>query len=207
MNLLLDVMSPIPEFSVFDENKIIISIKLPQTQEKKLSDTIIPSYIKINKDLNLQKNLQSLVVTTGPGSYTAIRVGVSFMLGIHYSKNIKIAGVSSEDLLNFELSKNKEKNIGMFISSANEQQIICYKKVNQDYNYIKIEKNNFNELNNLHDLNILYFNDKPLNLIKNNIKQNNYVIKDNIVKNFSKLNFDNSDVLKPIYISNNKNLN
>jgi hypothetical protein len=59
MNLLLDVMSPIPEFSVFDENKIIISIKLPQTQEKKLSDTIIPSYIKINKDLNLQKNLQS----------------------------------------------------------------------------------------------------------------------------------------------------
>ena len=207
MNLLLDVMSPIPEFSVFDENKIIISIKLPQTQEKKLSDTIIPSYIKINKDFNLQKNLQSLVVTTGPGSYTAIRVGVSFMLGIHYSKNIKIAGVSSEDLLNFELSKNKEKNIGMFISSANEQQIICYKKVNQDYNYIKIEKNNFNELNNLHDLNILYFNDKPLNLIKNNIKQNNYVIKDNIVKNFSKLNFDNSDVLKPIYISNNKNLN
>ena len=53
----------------------------------------------------------------------------------------------------------------------------------------------------------MYFNDKPLNLIKNNIKQNNYVIKDNIVKNFSKLNFDNTDVLKPIYISNNKNLN
>ena len=207
MNLLLDVMSPIPEFSVFDENKIIISIKLPQTQEKKLSDTINPSYIKINKVLNLQKNLQSLVVTTGPGSFTAIRVGVSFMLGIHYSKNIKIAGVSSEDLLNFELPKNKEKNIGMFISSANDQQIICYKKVNQNYNYIKIEKNNLNELKNLNDLNILYFNDKPLNLIKNNIKQNNYVIKDNIVKNFSKLNFDNTDVLKPIYISNNKNLN
>ena len=81
------------------------------------------------------------------------------------------------------------------------------KKVNQNYNYIKIEKNNLNELKNLNDLNILYFNDKPLNLIKNNIKQNNYVIKDNIVKNFSKLNFDNTDVLKPIYISNNKNLN
>ena len=129
------------------------------------------------------------------------------MLGIHYSKNIKIAGVSSEDLLNIEMPKNKEKNIGMFISSANDQQIICYKKVNQNYNYIKIEKNNLNELKNLNDLNILYFNDKPLNLIKNNIKQNNYVIKDNIVKNFSKLNFDNTDVLKPIYISNNKNLN
>ena len=57
MNLLLDVMSPIPEFSVFDENKIIISIKLPQTQEKKLSDTIIPSYIKINKDLNLHSKM------------------------------------------------------------------------------------------------------------------------------------------------------
>ena len=91
MNLLLDVISPIPEFSVIYENKIIVSSQILQSEEEKLSDTIIPCYLKINKKLNISKKLQSVIVTTGPGSYTSLRVGISFILGLYLSKNIKIA--------------------------------------------------------------------------------------------------------------------
>ena len=44
MNLLLDVISPIPEFSVINDNKIILSRRIVKSEEKKLSDSIIPAY-------------------------------------------------------------------------------------------------------------------------------------------------------------------
>ena len=50
MNLLLDVISPIPEFSVINDNKIILSSKIVKSEENKLSDSIIPAYQKINND-------------------------------------------------------------------------------------------------------------------------------------------------------------
>ena len=115
MNLLLDVISPIPEFSVIDDNKIIYSCKIMHSKEKKLSDCIIPTYLEIEKNLKLKNNLKSVIVTTGPASFTSLRVGVSFMLGLHFSKEINIAGVSSEDLLNFEINKNVKINHGIYI--------------------------------------------------------------------------------------------
>ena len=106
MNLLLDVISPIPEFSVINDNKIILSSKIVKSAENKLSDSIIPAYQKIDKALNLTRYLTSLIVTTGPGSYTSLRIGISFILGLHFSKEIKISGVSGEDLLDFEINNN-----------------------------------------------------------------------------------------------------
>ena len=105
MNLFLDVISPIPEFTVINDNKIILSRRIVKSEENKLSDSIIPVYKKIDKALNLTRNLPSLIVTKGPGSYTSLRIGISFILGLHFSKEIKIAGVSSEDLLNFEINE------------------------------------------------------------------------------------------------------
>ena len=94
-------------FLVINDNKIILSRRIVKSEENKLSDSIIPVYKKIDKALNLTRNLTSLIVTKGPGSYTSLRVGISFILGLHFSKEIKIAGVSSEDLLNFEISNNQ----------------------------------------------------------------------------------------------------
>ena len=69
----------------------------------------------INKKLNISKKLQSVIVTTGPGSYTSLRVGISFILGLYLSKNIKIAGISSLNLLNFKISSNSNLNYGIYI--------------------------------------------------------------------------------------------
>lgn len=40
-------------------------------------------------------DIQSIVVTTGPGAFTGLRVGVSIALGIAFSKNISIIPMSS----------------------------------------------------------------------------------------------------------------
>ena len=207
MNLFLDVISPIPEFSVIDDNKIILSSKIVKSEENKLSDNIIPTYLKIDKTLKLTKNLKSLIVTTGPGSYTSLRVGISFILGLHFSKKIKIAGISIQNLINFEISNDPGSNYGIYITSANNQKFFCYKLYKKNFKYLKLENNNINNFEELNQIDFLYYNYKPLNISLKNCKQIKYQIKKKIVKNFLKLKFSNSDILSPIYISNNQILN
>ena len=60
MLLFLDVISPIPEFCVIDDNKILLQQKITQSETDKLSDNIIQSYIEIDKRLNLTKNLKKV---------------------------------------------------------------------------------------------------------------------------------------------------
>ena len=58
MLLFLDVISPIPEFCVIDDNKVILKEKIIQNETDRLSDNIIQSYIEIDKRLNLTQNLK-----------------------------------------------------------------------------------------------------------------------------------------------------
>ena len=108
MILFLDVISSIPEFSVIDDNKIVFSCNIVQSHEEKLSDNIFSSYIKINKSLDLEKRLKSVIITTGPGSYTSLRVGAAFLTGLQYSKDLNIIGISSETILNLISNQNNE---------------------------------------------------------------------------------------------------
>ena len=205
MNLILDIISPIPEFSIFEDNKIILSKKIINSPEEKLSDKIIPSFEKIDESLNLTEKLKSLIVTSGPGSYTALRVGISFMLGLHFSKNIKIASISIADLLKFEI--NNDLNYGFYVVSSNNQEFICIKMLKKDYFYIKLEDNNKEQFKEIQDIDILYFNHRVWASNNNNFKQINYLIKQNIVKNINKIDFNDVATVKALYVSNNKSLN
>ena len=133
MNLLLDVISPIPEFTVIDDNKIILSRSIIQFEGDKLSDSIIPTFLDIEKSLNLGKYMSSLIVTTGPASYTSLRVGIAFILGQHFAKNIKIATLTAENLLKLNIYTNKALKHGIYIISANNQRFICYQLENLKY--------------------------------------------------------------------------
>ena len=53
MFLFLDVVSPIPEFHLIKDKKIIVSIKITENNDEKLSDTIIPKYLKMSKTYEL----------------------------------------------------------------------------------------------------------------------------------------------------------
>ena len=204
MILYLDVVSSIPEFSIIEDNKIIFSTKIIHSVDEKLSDNIIPKYLEMNKSFKFQKNLKGLIITTGPGSYTSLRVGAAFIAGLKYSKNIKIASVSSEIISKFLISDNNKINELVYINSANSQNFISLQNNKNIFTHYKID----NEYANLpKEVKKIYFNEKPLKNQLNNIKYEKFNLNSLVVQNLNKINFNNKNLIKPIYISNNKLLN
>jgi len=204
MILYLDVVSSIPEFSIIEDNKIIFSTKIIHSVDEKLSDNIIPKYLEMNKSFKFQKNLKGLIITTGPGSYTSLRVGAAFIAGLKYSKNIKTASVSSEIISKLLISDNNKINELVYINSANSQNFISLQNNKNIFTHYKID----NEYANLpKEVKKIYFNEKPLKNQLNNIKYEKFNLNSLVVQNLNKINFNNKNLIKPIYISNNKLLN
>ena len=204
MILYLDVVSSIPEFSIIEDNKIIFSTKIIHSLDEKLSDNIIPKYLEMNKSFKFQNNLKGLVITTGPGSYTSLRVGAAFIAGLKYSKNIKTASVSSEIISKLLISDNNKINELVYINSANSQNFISLQNNKNIFTHYKID----NEYANLpKEVKKIYFNEKPLKNQLNNIKYEKFNLNSLVVQNLNKINFNNKNLIKPIYISNNKLLN
>ena len=114
MFLFLDVVSPIPEFHLIKDKKIIVSIKITENNDEKLSDTIIPKYLKISKAYDLNNKITHLIITTGPGSYTALRVGASFIAGLGQSMSLPVAIISTENIYKFLSPSNI--NSGIYFS-------------------------------------------------------------------------------------------
>jgi len=203
MLLFLDIISSIPEFCVIDENKIILQQKITQSETDKLSDNIIQSYIEIDKRLNLTKNLKRISSTIGPGSYTSLRVGSAFMSGLMISRKIPYYPLSIEDIINFNSTLYSKKNLGVFITSSNNQKFLCYKIKDGKMEYYKIENNQFSIPKHI---DLILFNKSKIN--KNNeLEQMLFSFFEEFFNNYNNLIFKNNIIIKPIYISNNKLLN
>ena len=203
MLLFLDVISSIPEFCVIDDNKVILQQKITKDETDRLSDHIIQSYIEIDKNLNLTKNLKKISTTIGPGSYTSLRVGSAFISGLMISRKIPYYPLSIEDILNFYSIKYSKKKLGAFITSSNNQKFLCYKVKDSVMEYYKIENNKYSVPKHI---DLIIFNK---NKIKANSKleQIQFSFFDEFYNNYNNLTFKKNIIIKPIYISNNRLLN
>ena len=201
MFLFLDVASPISEFHLINDKKIIDSIKITNKTDQKLSDLLIPTYLKIDNDYNLSKKLKKLIITIGPGSYTALRVGASFIAGLSQSMDLPVAVISTTTIYKHLSDTNKQ--IGIYFESSNNQKFFLYQK-NSEYINVKIENQNFviPEL-----ISYIFYNLGLPNFIDNKIKSEMFSIKMNVLENLEKLEFNKNLIIKPIYISNNSILN
>ena len=203
MLLFLDVISPIPEFCVIDDNKVILKEKIIKNETDRLSDNIIQSYIEIDKRLNLTQNLKKISTTIGPGSYTSLRVGSAFISGLMISHKIAYYPLSIEDILNFNSKKSFNKSLGVFITSANNQQFLCYKNKDNVMEYNKIENNKYSIPKHIE---LILFNKTEINE-NNKLQQIQFSFFEEFYKNYNNLNFKKNIIIKPIYISNNQLLN
>ena len=201
MFLLLDVASPIPEFHLINDKKIIDSIKITDNNDQKLSDLLIPSYLEIDNAYKLSKNLKKLIITIGPGSYTSLRVGASFIAGLSQSMNLPVSAVSTLTIHN-HLSELRN-HIGVYFESSNKQKFFSYQK-NYQFIHEKIDDMSYKIPESVSKL--LYNFTLP-NFINTKIESEKFAIKINIIENLDKLEFDNNLIIKPIYISNNTILN
>ena len=201
MFLLLDVASPIPEFHLIDDKKIIDSIKITDNNDQKLSDLLIPTYIEIDTAYKLSKNLEKLIITIGPGSYTALRVGASFIAGLSQSMSLPVSVVSTLTIYNHLLEPHN--HIGVYFESSNKQKFFSYKK---NYEFIHEKIDNISYVMPKSVSKVLYNLTLP-DFINNKTQSEIFSIKDNVIENFDKLEFDKDLIIKPIYISNNTILN
>ena len=212
MILFLDTISPPPTFTVIKDNKVIHSIHILDEKTNKISDCIIPAFFELQKESGLDNKIKKLVVCTGPGSYTSLRVGIAFMYGISYSKKIPLIGITCFDLFKFAIPKTIVKKTLMFVCSSNDQQFIRIYS-NQDDKYL-IKK--------------LDYQSQPINMdyAKYNYSISNSKLSSNVIKTFNLTNLQiinlaeivknnlkkitslpKNNIINPIYISNNKILN
>ena len=201
MFLFLDVVSPIPEFYLINDKKIIDSIKITDKSDQKLSDLLIPTYLEINNAYKLSKNLKKLIITIGPGSYTALRVGASFIAGLSQSMNLPVSTVST--LTIHDHLSEPRNHIGIYFESSNNQKFFSYNK-NHEFIHEKIDDTLYKMPDSVSK--VLYNVNLP-NFINNKIQSDIFSLKINIIENLGKLKFVNNPIIKPIYISNNVILN
>ena len=210
MILFLNVISPKPEFVLLDNNKIVESLPILDHDSDKVSDHIQHKFKKFEKKNNFLDMLDCLVVCRGPGSYTSLRVCISFMLGISYSKNIHIYGPSCIDLLNKSILDKDFNTTIIVICSANNQNFICIpcvKKYHQYTTYKINDKYTFNNIN-LKVYSKCIFNYPLAEGLRENLSIDidclKYTdLKENLIK-FSSLILIKQSILQPIYISENK---
>ena len=212
MILFLDVVSPLPEFSLIEDNKIIFSKKILTNSMDKMSDHLIPTYLYLEKKFSLDKKLNLLITNTGPGSYTALRVGISFLSGLSIAQNINLIGLSCIDLFCYKVRNEELRSSLIYIISSNNQQFVCLYSVKKNKYIIHKVENNDNQFE-IHKLSIknIFTNSslikKKLNFL-NNIKCNTISFHELVNQNIKQIiSLPKQDIIKPIYISNNKILN
>ena len=214
MILFLDTVSSLPEFSLIEDNKIIYSHKILGKHNDKMSDCLLPSYLKLEKKFSLNTKLQLLLVNTGPGSYTALRVGIAFFSGLSLSQNIDLIGLPCVDLFRLIVTSEDLNYTGICISSSNNQIFICFFNIKQNKLIIKkIDKNLDLDKQNidLSFLKIVYTNEVLHESFKNffldidmKIIKFSEIVSHNIVgiKKYKK-----NKIISPIYYSDNRILN
>ena len=212
MILFLDTVSPLPEFSVIDDNKIIFSQKIFDDYDQKMSDSILPIYAEIENKLNLRKKIKYLVVSKGPGSYTALRVGISFLSGLSLSTGIPIIGISCMDVSSFLINRINISSTAVYILSSNNQKYIySFDMKKKEQNIVKIEKNESLLNIDLSNIKKLLTNDNSVFadlILPNKIEFIMFNFKETVAKFIDRIILlPNSEIINPIYISNNKILN
>ena len=71
-----------------------------QKQSEKLFEFIIDSVKKSNITIN---DIDTIAVSSGPGSYTGLRIGMSFAKGLAYGKNVELYAINTIDSIIYGL--------------------------------------------------------------------------------------------------------
>ena len=209
MKLYLDIISPKPKFILFDNNNLIKTLELLDKKKSKISDSIDIKYLELSNKYNFARKLSHLYICIGPASYTALRVGISFLLGLSYSLNIPLISFKYETFLKHYIKRNHYFNTVIFIFSSQNQNFIFYPK-NKIKKY-EIEKIRYDEL--MKNKKIFLYKNCLINtnlsrkiLDKINKKfDNTKILECSDYFNFFKNNVkDNKKLIKPLYISDNK---
>lgn len=208
--LAIDTSSAICSVAILEDDKLIDEINL--NDGKTHSENLMPILDNILKKNNIEiKEIEMIACSTGPGSFTGIRIGVASIKPIAEVLNIKVASVTSLETLAMNIedadiivslidARNNQVYCGIFDNNYNKKQEYLADDINvvieklQNYNNIVFVGNGailHKELliNKLH----------KIRFVENNI-QSAFNVGRIGYKKFLENDLLNADTVKPIYL-------
>ena len=107
--LSLETSAKVCSVAVHDQGKLVTTkeIHIEQSHASKLAvlmdEVIKESRVELNQ-------LKAVAVSSGPGSYTGLRIGTSTAKGLCFALDIPLISIGSLELLAFQMSKQKSSN-------------------------------------------------------------------------------------------------
>lgn len=144
-NLAIDTSSSICSVAILEDDKLIDEINLDDGRTH--SENLMPLINEILKRNSLDiKNIEMLSCSCGPGSFTGIRIGVATIKPIAEVLNIKVASVTSLEILARHI-ENSETIVSLI--DARNNQVYCGifdKEYNKKQEYLADDINNVIEV-------------------------------------------------------------
>ena len=130
--LAIDTVSAKPAVALTKEGKITCQ-ELPSGRRQ--SAELLPNVRQIMADQNVEmSDLSELYILTGPGSFTGVRVGLSFLKGLAIALNIPLFGANHFDILKPYMEP--DRTTAVILESGRDEKFI---KVGDDLMNISLD--------------------------------------------------------------------
>lgn len=98
MLLAVDTSTPQIGLALYNGHKVVAEQNWfsNQMHTVELAPAVIQLLVRCGSSI---EDIEGIGVAIGPGSFTSLRVGISFVKGLAFSRNIPIAGINSLDIL------------------------------------------------------------------------------------------------------------
>lgn len=120
MFLLINTTQPKAQVVLAKDSSIIIENYIWQANYRH-SEELLPNIQKILDKHNLNlKDIKNIIVISGPGSYTGLRVGIAVANGLSFALKIPIVGINKFETLKDKVDWLKMEDIDQTIFLKNE---------------------------------------------------------------------------------------
>ena len=198
--LIIDSSEKQANIGLINEEKII---NYKMDEGKSHSQFLLKDIENLLIENNLElKNLDYLSVNVGPGSFTGVRIGLSFVKAFMCVLNVKTVVINNFEIINKNIL-NKNSEYFVLISSNNEEFYYAHFKNDKiNYGYSNLEE--FNNVINSNKLNVYCLKEeleefKGVNNITGVLKNDDSFIKVSIDK-INKKEFYDINEISPLYI-------
>ncbi|WP_375579104.1 tRNA (adenosine(37)-N6)-threonylcarbamoyltransferase complex dimerization subunit type 1 TsaB [Marivirga tractuosa] len=182
----IETSTAICSVAIHNEGKLMANADL--YLEKSHSNSLTPLIEQLLHHCDLQmKDLNAIAVSSGPGSYTGLRIGLSTAKGLCYALDIPLISISSLDSMTTQVLNFHKDDKSIYIPMLDARRMEVFYKVS-DANLIEVEKmsnliieeDSFSDYLNQYKSVFLFGNgaEKAWDLLKH--KSENFIFIDNV---------------------------
>ena len=173
--LSIETATSICSVAIHQDGELLANADLYLDKSHSNSLALLIEQLLAHCDLEM-KQLDAIAVSSGPGSYTGLRIGLSTAKGLCYALDIPLIAVSSLDSMLVEVLHIYKKNKTLYIPMLDARRMEVFLKIaDEDFNQILPQSNlilaadSFKEYLGKWDEMVLFGNgaDKAVSLLRN----------------------------------------